>query len=335
LRRDFDAKNQQQSAPVTAGDRWNAAVEQARQARARESVGRSPALGSSPSINNNVPFNVAAPLYFQQQQALQSQQPPAQNTPQYTEQWRRYEADRQARDARRTQTGSVSVQNNAVVSMNGNEPWKRYGLSQDQYWKVVRENVGQAGSGMQNPWGLNFDINAPISKTNKKTWDQVFREEAAKPTQQRNPITGNFDLDPFIRQSGDVIYRPHSPGVDVLAQQLTRVIPGFQYYSSFDDEYHHKLYKQKGQDSQHRHGLALDLAVDGGKKGYAAAKQAVIQHMTRLQIPQSDYYIQDEANSPSAYSTAPHLHIEFTSKAAAQRFREMFPDAPLSKYAQK
>lgn len=319
---------------MTAGERWNAAVEQARQARARQDVGRSPALGPS-SINNNVPFSVTAPLYFQQQQALQSQQPPAQNTPEYVEQWRRYEADRQARESRRSQTGSVSVQNNAVVSINGNEPWKRYGLSQDQYWKVVRENVGQAGSGMQNPWGLNFDINAPISKTNKKTWDQVFREEAAKPTQNRNPVTGNFDLDPFIRQSGDVIYRPHSPGVDVLAQQLTRVIPGFQYYSSFDDAYHHKLYKQKGQDSQHRHGLALDLAVTGGKKEYAAAKQAVIQHMTRLQIPQSDYYIQDEANNPSAYSTAPHLHIEFTSRAAAQRFREKFPDAPLSKYAQK
>lgn len=275
---------------------------------------------------------MTAPGYFTQQQQNRA----------IADQWRRFEADRLARQ-NRVQSGSVSVQNNPPPTRveqsqqaQPSQPWAKYGITEDQYWKVIRDNVGRAGSGMQNPWAANFDITKPISSTNKKTWDQAFREEAQRSKgQQPNPLTGSFDLDPYIRQGGDVIYRPHSPGVDVLAQQLVRVIPNFQHYSSFDDKFHHNLYKQKGQDSQHRYGLALDLAIDGGRKDYAAAKVALIQYMNKLQIPASDYYVQDEANNPSSNATAPHLHFEFTSAAAAKRFREMFPNSPLSKYAQK
>lgn len=130
-------------------------------------------------------------------------------------------------------------------------------------------------------------------------------------------------------KKGDVSAKQHEPGTDVLAQKLPGLIPGFNRFTAFDDAFHNKV----SPGSKHASGLALDFTVNGGSAEYAKAAEAVRKHLASVGLNSGDVKVIDEMNNPSSKATGPHIHIQFQSKEAADKYRGLFPDMPLTAFA--
>lgn len=108
-----------------------------------------------------------------------------------------------------------------------------------------------------------------------------------------------------------------SPKLIELAKQIQGNIPGFAYFSGFNDKYH-----QDSGSSKHPKGLALDFALAGAPSKEEGQKIAdMIKGMGAS-------YVQDEYNNPSSKATAGHFHAEIS---AANGFNGMI-SGPSSGY---
>jgi hypothetical protein len=93
-----------------------------------------------------------------------------------------------------------------------------------------------------------------------------------------------------------------------IAQQVQGSIPGFAYFSGFNDKYHN----EKSPKSQHTKGLAADFALasapdeDAGKKIVDAIKGMGAS------------LVIDEYNHPSSKATAGHIHFQVPEAKAAE-----------------
>lgn len=132
-------------------------------------------------------------------------------------------------------------------------------------------------------------------------------------------------------KKGDVSAEPHEAGTDVLAQNLMGFVPGFKQFTAFDDAFHGKV----SPGSKHNSGLAIDFTVNGGSKEYAAATAAVRKHLSDLGLGPGDVRVIDELNNPSSKATGPHIHVQFQSKEAADRYRSLFPNVQLTALAKE
>ena len=93
-----------------------------------------------------------------------------------------------------------------------------------------------------------------------------------------------------------------NPKLIELAKQIQGGIPGFSYFSGFNDKYH-----QDSGSSKHPKGLALDFALASSPSAEEGKKIAdMIKGMGAS-------YVQDEYNNPSAKSTAGHFHAEISA----------------------
>ena len=128
---------------------------------------------------------------------------------------------------------------------------------------------------------------------------------------------------------GDVSAKQHEPGTDVLAQNLMGVVPGFNRFTAFDDAFHNKV----SPGSKHTSGLALDFTVNGGSEAYKKAAASVRTHLSSLGLGPADVKVIDEMNNPSSKATGPHIHVQFQSVEAAERYRSQFPNTALSSFA--
>jgi hypothetical protein len=122
---------------------------------------------------------------------------------------------------------------------------------------------------------------------------------APSPMTQRGLAAAGLKLRPSggdIQKEGSEV----SPKLIALAKQIQNSVPGFSYFSGFNDAHH----QAKGKEySQHNKGQALDFAlnkkpsVDEGKEIVAKIKS------------QGGGQVLDEYNFPSPGATAGHIHV--------------------------
>lgn len=141
---------------------------------------------------------------------------------------------------------------------------------------------------------------------------QVPSPDADGIVRPRGPVPMAADAAPTSQQDlkqlglkikqGDV--QKEGAGVSMkllqLAREIQTKIPGFSYFSGFNDQYH----QENAPSSRHTAGLALDFTVaqppspEQGRKIAAELKKLGAS------------YVIDEYNNPSAKSTGGHFHVE-------------------------
>jgi hypothetical protein len=105
-----------------------------------------------------------------------------------------------------------------------------------------------------------------------------------------------------IRGHGDV----QAPGQEVspalieLAKKIQKSVPGFEYFSGFNDQFHN----EKSPRSLHTQGLAADFVL--GKKPSKEEGEHIVDLLKSLGASKAI----DEYHSPSAKATAGHFHVE-------------------------
>jgi hypothetical protein len=105
-----------------------------------------------------------------------------------------------------------------------------------------------------------------------------------------------------IRGHGDV----QAPGQEVspalieIAKKIQKSVPGFNYFSGFNDQFHN----EKSPRSLHTQGLAADFVL--GKKPSKEEGQEIVSLLKSLGASKA----YDEYNSPSAKATGGHFHVE-------------------------
>ena len=91
-----------------------------------------------------------------------------------------------------------------------------------------------------------------------------------------------------------------------------------RWFSAFNDNYH------KGTNSKHAKGLAFDATFHNGSKGATEAISNLTSTLNRMDFQAGrDYKIIDEYKNPSARSTGGHLHFQWQSRQAADRFADL------------
>jgi hypothetical protein len=130
-------------------------------------------------------------------------------------------------------------------------------------------------------------------------------------------------------KQGDVSAKQHEAGTDILAQNLMSLVPGFNKFTAFDDAFHNRV----SPGSKHAAGLAIDFTVNGGSAEYARAAEAVRNHLKEKGLTAADFSVIDELNNPSSKATGPHIHVQFKSKEAADKYRGLYPNMPLTAMA--
>jgi hypothetical protein len=105
-----------------------------------------------------------------------------------------------------------------------------------------------------------------------------------------------------IRGHGDV----QAPGQEVspalieLAKKIQKSVPGFEYFSGFNDQFHN----EKSPRSLHTQGLAADFVL--GKKPSKEEGEHIVDLLKSLGASKAI----DEYHSPSAKATGGHFHVE-------------------------
>ncbi len=99
-----------------------------------------------------------------------------------------------------------------------------------------------------------------------------------------------------IQQEGSAV----SPKLIALAKQIQSAVPGFSYFSGFNDAHH----QAKGREySQHNKGQALDFALN--KKPSVDEGKEIVSKIKSMGGGQ----VLDEYNFPSPGATAGHIHV--------------------------
>ena len=99
-----------------------------------------------------------------------------------------------------------------------------------------------------------------------------------------------------------------SPKLIALAKRIQSEVPGFQYFSGFNDRFH----QEKSPSSTHTKGLAADFAVaptPSAEQGRIIANQLKAMGFAE---------VLDEYNNPSAKATAGHFHAAISAQNGFQ-----------------
>lgn len=96
-----------------------------------------------------------------------------------------------------------------------------------------------------------------------------------------------------------------SPELIQLAQSIQGSMPGFSYFSGFNDKFHNEA----GSSSKHTQGRALDFALN-----YAPSPEQGAQIVSQLKSMGANFAL-DEYNNPSSKATAGHIHAEIPAFA--------------------
>lgn len=176
--------------------------------------------------------------------------------------------------------------------------------------KVVGFAHEGAGQGIQNMTNAAKAERVASDSAYLKSQGR-YKEAPAAPAAPgaSKPITNQQDLSKSglkIKQ-GDV----QAPGTTVspalieLAKKIQNSVPGFQYFSGFNDQYH----QEKSPNSLHTQGLAADFVL--GNKPSKEEGQEIISLLKSLGAKN----VIDEYNNPSSKATAGHIHVEIAKMA--------------------
>ena len=117
---------------------------------------------------------------------------------------------------------------------------------------------------------------------------------------------GKGSLEGLVLKKGDVQKEGAyiNPKLIELARKIQAEIPGFAYFSSFNDQFH------QDKNSNHNKGLALDFVLSQSIKGNSEASKQITDKLRALGANK----IIDEYNNPSAGATGDHIHAEIAGK---------------------
>jgi hypothetical protein len=97
-----------------------------------------------------------------------------------------------------------------------------------------------------------------------------------------------------VQQEGKSV----SPKILKMAQDIQKLVPGFRYFSGFNDKYHNENVPS----SFHTRGQALDFTLD--RQPTPEEGRKILQMLKGMGAD----YARDEYNFPSSNSTAGHFH---------------------------
>ena len=107
-------------------------------------------------------------------------------------------------------------------------------------------------------------------------------------------------------KAGDV--QKEGAGIDPrlieMAKQIQSTVPGFAYFSGFNDNFH----QENAGNSQHTKGLAMDFALQSKPSKEEGA--GIVKYLQSLGASLAI----DEYNSPSAKATGGHIHAQISAK---------------------
>lgn len=101
-----------------------------------------------------------------------------------------------------------------------------------------------------------------------------------------------------------------SAGTIALANSIQAEFPGLRRFTAGDDAYH------RGTSSKHAQGLALDFTLTDVAKAEAVSAQL----RAKLQTMGVGAAVINEYANPSSRSTGGHIHVQFDSSEAAQKY---------------
>jgi hypothetical protein len=106
-----------------------------------------------------------------------------------------------------------------------------------------------------------------------------------------------------------------SAGIVDFARYAQSNIEGFNQVTALNDRMHQRFR------SKHNRGLAADFTLAGGKESSAAAEEKIRSNLQASGLDAKDFTILNEYLKPSRRSTAPHMHVQFNTPEAAERYR--------------
>lgn len=109
---------------------------------------------------------------------------------------------------------------------------------------------------------------------------------------------------------------PVHPGIVRLGQEIQARIQDFIRFTALNDAYHH----QANPRSKHATGLALDFTITGGVATSDSAASMVQQIMSNSGMTPSEYKVINEYKVKTAAGTGGHIHFNFESDAAADKY---------------
>jgi hypothetical protein len=100
-------------------------------------------------------------------------------------------------------------------------------------------------------------------------------------------------------------------------QNLSQTMPGgLNQFTAFNDKFH------QGRNSMHNKGLAFDYTLADASKS-TQSEQFVRDLLLRSGMSEKDFKIIDEYKHPSEHSTGGHIHVNFSSTDAADKFAQL------------
>jgi muramidase (phage lysozyme) len=107
-------------------------------------------------------------------------------------------------------------------------------------------------------------------------------------------------------------------GITDLARQAQANLPGgVARFSSFNDAYHHGA----NPNSKHTQGLAFDTSLNDPRQ-HAAAAEAMREKLRAAGLDENAFKVIDEYANPSGHATGGHIHTQFNTKEAAQKYHD-------------
>jgi hypothetical protein len=117
--------------------------------------------------------------------------------------------------------------------------------------------------------------------------------------------------EPDLKKQGIIIKQgdvqadgaPLDPDLIEKAKQIQNQIPGFKYFSSFNDRFH----QEKHPSSKHALGKAIDFTL--AKKPSRAEGEDIAEQLKKMGFG----FVQDEYNNAKGYTTAGHIHAQINA----------------------
>ena len=113
------------------------------------------------------------------------------------------------------------------------------------------------------------------------------------------------------------------PAIHELESATTGIPGGRRRISAENDEFHHKV----APNSLHTKGLAFDQSLNDPSRHAAAAAYMRLK-LRAAGLSNDDFHVIDEYAHPSAHSTGGHVHTQFNTVAAAQKYEKYYRNHP-------
>jgi len=186
---------------------------------------------------------------------------------------------------------------------------------------AVTESMDNLVESVNKALGIKGKSKEEIKKEReeKSKASEKAAEEKSAEEQKKAAPPGGGEVKPVSQQDlksmglnikqGDV--QAEGAGIDNriinMAKQVQASIPGFAYFSGFNDKYH----QEKAGTSQHAKGMAMDFALTKPPSKEEGAK--IVEMLKGMGATLAI----DEYNNPSAKATAGHIHAQVSAAEGA------------------